>query len=559
MRRAATKGIPPERVEELLKGLLLLARPLLPPSVGQALEQALDVGPVDPTKPWVRCRRRQVRCVPVGVPHPAMRDPGRLRTAPSPYGAHVASPYESNCGSGTIPILEAAPSMPTERVGSSTVHAALLGLLAVLFVGRVVAQLIQYFQPVDFLPRFEEWQSGALPYAVLVALQVAIIAGQVRVVRAVSGGRCILRQDWLPRVSAFAAIYLAVMGFRLIAGLTFATGGGWLDARLPTIFHLVLAGFLLVWMHHESGGREREEGAGVAAAGTRAQRRSEVTQVLLYPVVSIGACVAFYLLDRGGTPTAIAAYGPILVAAVGITIAERLRPFRAAWAPDRGAVTTDLAFMAVVQMAVPAFAAIAFALCASAFAGSVWDAHRLWPHHLPGILQVALVLVVADFLRYWQHRAMHNSPTLWRLHAIHHSPDRLYWLNVGRFHPLEEVLQSLVETLPFVILCVDPRVLAGYYVFYAVNGFFQHSNCDVRLGPLNRLIAGPELHRWHHAAESRDANHNYGNKLIIWDTLFGTRYLPADREVGDLGNGEPAYPTTFIGQVAAPFRSRVPS
>ena len=450
--------------------------------------------------------------------------------------------YEISHGSGTL--ARPALSVPTECVGSSPVHAGLLRLLAVLFVGRVAAQLIQYFQPINFLPSFVEWQSGTLPYAVLVALQVVIVAGQFRVIGAVSKGRRLLGAQWRRGISAFAVVYLAVMVFRLIAGLTFATGEGWLGARLPTIFHLVLASFLFTWMHHESGRR--------AAPGA-------ATRVLLYPVVSIGACVAFYVLDRSGTPTAVAAYGPILVAAILITVAEQRWPYRAAWGPDRGTVRTDMAFMAVVQMVVPAFAGIAFALGAAALADSAWEVDRLWPHQLPGIAQVALMLIVADFLRYWLHRTTHNSPTLWRLHAIHHSPDRLYSLNVGRFHPLEEVLQSLVETLPFVVLGVDPRVLAGYYVFYAVNGFFQHSNCDVRLGPLNQLIAGPELHRWHHAADVRDAKHNFGNKLIIWDTLFGTRYLPAHREVGELGIGEPAYPRTFVGQVTAPFRQRVAS
>jgi len=84
-----------------------------------------------------------------------------------------------------------------------------------------------------------------------------------------------------------------------------------------------------------------------------------------------------------------------------------------------------MAFMAVVQMVIPALAGIAFALCASAFADSVWKVDQLWPHRLPGIVQVALMLIVAGF-------------------------------NVGRFHPMEEVLQSLVETLPSVILGVDP-------------------------------------------------------------------------------------------------------
>ncbi|MEW6154728.1 MAG: sterol desaturase family protein [Actinomycetota bacterium] len=446
-------------------------------------------------------------------------------------------------------VSERAPVVePSGRTGGRPPHVGLLGLLAALFVGRVVAQLVQYVHPVGFLPPFEDWQSGALPYAALVGAQLAIIAGQLRVIRAVGRGHRLLGRPWRTAVHTFALAYGVVMALRLVAGLTFAAGGGWLDARLPTLFHLGLAAFLLIWTDHEAGAERADVPSGRPVVTPWAMR------ALFYPVVVVGACVCFYVLDSSGAPTTVAAYAPILVAAVLITAAEVRFPYRSAWSPDRQTVRTDLAFMAVVQMVVPAFAAIAFALSASAVVGSGLAADRLWPDHLPGVAQVALMLFVADFLRYWQHRAMHRSPALWRLHAVHHSPDRLYWFNVGRFHPLEEIVQSLVETLPFVILGVDGRVMAGYYVFYAVNGFFQHSNCDVRLGPVNLLIAGPELHRWHHAADVGESNHNYGNKLIIWDTLFGTRFLPADREVGELGNGEPSYPKTFAGQVAAPFR-----
>ena len=457
--------------------------------------------------------------------------------------------YGTRTASVAVPIPAACGL--DRRAGSSQFHAGFLGLLAVLFVARVGAQLIQFFHEVDVLPTFDEWQSGVLPYGALVVVQLAIVAGQLLVVGAVGRGQRLLSRRWRRRVAAFALLYLAVMVFRLIAGLTFASGGGWLDARLPTIFHLVLAAYLLVWVHHESGGHEAMQCGDTEVARTGAPWAA---RVLLYPVVSIGACVAFYVLATSGTTTAVAAYGPILVAAILITLSELWWPHRVSWKPDRGTVTTDVVFATVVQMVIPAFTSIAFAFVAKALIGAGWEAPDLWPHHLSGTLQVALMLVLADILRYWQHRAMHRSPTLWRLHAVHHAPGRLYWLNVGRFHPLEEMIQSLIDALPFVILGVDERVLAGYYVFYAVNGFFQHSNCDVRLGPLNRIIAGPELHRWHHSAEINETNHNYGNKLIVWDTLFGTRYLPADREVGELGNSEPAYPTTFLGQVAAPFR-----
>ena len=141
---------------------------------------------------------------------------------------------------------------------------------------------------------------------------------------------------------------------------------------------------------------------------------------------------------------------------------------------------------------------------------------------------------------------------MWRLHAVHHSPHRLYWMNVGRFHPIEKAIQYAVDTLPFALLGVAPDVLAAYFVFYALNGLFQHSNCDVRLGPLNYLVSGPELHRWHHSELPKESDHNFGNNLIIWDVLFGTRFLP-DREVGPLGLTNRRYPTGFLAQMRTPF------
>ncbi len=58
--------------------------------------------------------------------------------------------------------------------------------------------------------------------------------------------------------------------------------------------------------------------------------------------------------------------------------------------------------------------------------------------------------------------------------AVHHSPHRLYWLNVGRFHPAEKAVQYCVDVLPFVLMGVGDDVLAAYFVFYALNGFCQH-------------------------------------------------------------------------------------
>jgi len=106
------------------------------------------------------------------------------------------------------------------------------------------------------------------------------------------------------------------------------------------------------------------------------------------------------------------------------------------------------------------------------------------------------MVLAVDLLRYALHRACHRYPLLWRLHEVHHSPEILYALNVGRFHPIEKALHFMLDTVPFLIFGVAPEVIAGYFLLYSVNGFFQHSNLRLRYGWLNYLVGSAETHRW---------------------------------------------------------------
>jgi hypothetical protein len=178
---------------------------------------------------------------------------------------------------------------------------------------------------------------------------------------------------------------------------------------------------------------------------------------------------------------------------------------------------------------------------------------QLWPHDWPLGLQAALMLLTADLLRYWLHRAAHRFSLLWRLHAVHHSPPKLYNLNVGRFHPFEKGLQLLLDTVPFVLLGVSEQVIALYFVFYAINGFLQHSNIRLKHGILNYVISSAELHRWHHSRRPGESGANFGNNLSVWDWVFGTWYLPEDREVREVGLINQAYPLGFTDQLKTPF------
>lgn len=276
-----------------------------------------------------------------------------------------------------------------------------------------------------------------------------------------------------------------------------------------------------------------------------------IAEIVAYPAVMALGFALHVGLQGLGLSLAAATYLAVAAAAFAILAYERLLPYRDAWTADGPTVLNDALYLGLVQMLLPKLLGFAAVLGATRLAGAA--PAGIWPHQAPVVAQAVLMLLAADFLRYWLHRAAHRWRPLWRLHAVHHAPKLLYWLNVGRFHPIEKALQYLFDALPFVLLGVAEPVLAVYFVFYAINGFFQHANCRVRLGPLNYLISGPELHRWHHSRLPRESNSNYGNNLIVWDLLFGTRFLPADRVVGELGLLNRDYPADFARQLASPF------
>lgn len=278
---------------------------------------------------------------------------------------------------------------------------------------------------------------------------------------------------------------------------------------------------------------------------------------LHYPSVMTGAFGLFAGLQFAGLSLALSTYLPIVAAALAILLLEIRFPYRLDWRPAGGEVKTDLLFMALVQLALPPLVSFLFvSLLIEPARALDLPIAALWPHRWPVWTQALLMVLVVDLLRYWLHRLSHTNATLWRLHAVHHSVQQLYWLNTGRFHPVEKVLQMSLDSLPFLLMGVDERVLALYYVAYATNGFFQHSNIALRYGVLNYLVGSAETHRWHHSRRVQDSNNNYGNTLIVWDVAFATWFLPKDREFAELGLLDDRFPTSFLGMMGAPFRRR---
>ncbi len=431
--------------------------------------------------------------------------------------------------------------MQPDRGASETKNRAhnyslvLLGLLSIFFL-RVLAQFLQAVSPVAFLPHFEAWQSGALPYPVLAGFQLALLGYFGQIIYRLRSGSIHPTPESARNYMLVGGVCFLVLLFRLVAGLSFATGHSWFDAPIHTALHLVLAALVfIVGLFHSSSS-------------------PKIVAWITYPAVMVLALCGYFLLTKYGTTLAAAALIPVLLSALTITLLERSFPHRKDWRPNRVDVLNDTIYMAVVQNILPRF--LGLVVAATVLQSQVFEsglAAAMWPHHWSVSTQMILMLVTAEFLRYWLHRLAHNWKPLWQLHAVHHSSHKLYWVNVGRFHPLEKTLQYLFDALPFILLGVSAEVLALYFVFYAINGFFQHCNIAIRMGPLNFIFSGPELHRWHHSDRVEESNNNYGNNLILWDLVFGTWYLPQQRTVDSLGLVNRNYPVSFLHQLKTPF------
>lgn len=268
-----------------------------------------------------------------------------------------------------------------------------------------------------------------------------------------------------------------------------------------------------------------------------------------------GVWLAHDMLARGYTESLVVGAAAVATAVV-VIVGEQVLPFAESWNRSHRDLLADLLHSVLSNGGVSAVVRPAILGLAAWLAVRIDVPWSLWPTGWPWPLQLALALVAAEFAHYWIHRGMHTVGWLWRLHAIHHSAPRLYWLNAGRSHPLA-VATILIFDLPAMLLLGAPDdALAMYLVATGIHGLFQHCNIDVRLGPLNHIFSMAELHRWHHARTGPGAFANYGGNLIVWDTVFGTRWLPEDPIAPDgIGfEGDDAYPTGFLGQLAAPFR-----
>jgi hypothetical protein len=129
---------------------------------------------------------------------------------------------------------------------ASARYAPWLWLLLALFAVRVIAQPLSLLTNSPNLPPFDAWQGSGLPYPVLLAAQLLIIAFMARTATRFRRGDVVPRYRLGVWLLVLGSVYFLTMFFRLVLGLTVLRESRWFSAYLPTTFHLVLASWLLL-------------------------------------------------------------------------------------------------------------------------------------------------------------------------------------------------------------------------------------------------------------------------------------------------------------------------
>jgi hypothetical protein len=139
------------------------------------------------------------------------------------------------------------PGQPGEP-GEATVYAVIMAALLVLFLGRVLGQILAATVAPSWLPPMARWYSGLMPYRYLLPAQIVFLVVMTAMTASVArraeplGGEAPDAGAWIIRASYVYAVGMVVRAIRYALAPPERRG-----VLIPIIFHFVLAAFLFTY------------------------------------------------------------------------------------------------------------------------------------------------------------------------------------------------------------------------------------------------------------------------------------------------------------------------
>ncbi|MBR1204698.1 MULTISPECIES: sterol desaturase family protein [unclassified Bradyrhizobium] len=131
---------------------------------------------------------------------------------------------------------------------------------------------------------------------------------------------------------------------------------------------------------------------------------------------------------------------------------------------------------------------------------------------LPYLVQVPLVIQIADLGVYWTHGAL----------------------------------------FPVYALGFSIEAIGAYLLVYYWQAWLVHANVRLNHGPLRHVLVSPEFHHWHHSSETAARDKNFAGLFSFYDVLFGSTYLPKGQNPKAFGVDHPM-PSSYLALLAYPF------
>jgi sterol desaturase/sphingolipid hydroxylase (fatty acid hydroxylase superfamily) len=171
----------------------------------------------------------------------------------------------------------------------------------------------------------------------------------------------------------------------------------------------------------------------------------------------------------------------------------------------------------------------------------------------PWWVQLAVSILVIDFIAYWWHRAKHASPWLWQFHKVHHSQNEMTVFTRFRFPLLDRLLDMIVRLLPVAVLTASATLPLVLAFLIALRSCLEHSGHEWTYGPFGRVLVSPMFHGIHHSTARAHRDANFGGFFTFWDRLFGTLAERGDKPLRFGLPHETGANTLFYG-ATAPIR-----
>jgi len=158
--------------------------------------------------------------------------------------------------------------------------------------------------------------------------------------------------------------------------------------------------------------------------------------------------------------------------------------------------------------------------------------------------------MAADLFFYFHHWLLHKVKFLWEFHKVHHSAEVLTPLVDYRAHPLEIMTYGTAKGIGVGIaqalfvygtggqihIYTVLGLNAVIFIYYVMGYSLRHSHVWISYGPFfSRIFISPAQHQIHHSVAEKHWDKNMGGAFALWDWIFGTLYVPKEKEELEFG------------------------